>query len=40
MSDGTIRYVCRLLRAALQDAVAEDDILTENVAKGLRMDHK
>jgi hypothetical protein len=40
MSDGTIRYVHRLLRAALQDAVAEDDILTENVAKGLQMDHK
>jgi integrase len=40
MSDGTIRYVHRLLRAALQDAMAEDEILTENVAKGLRMDHK
>ena len=40
VSDGTIRYLHRLLRAALQDAVSEDELLTENVAKRLRMDHK
>lgn len=40
VSDGTVRYLHRLLRAALQDAVSEDEILTENVAKKLRMDHK
>src|SRR6266567_2904985 len=37
VSDGTIRYLHRLLRAALQDAVNEDELLTENVAKRLRM---
>jgi integrase len=40
VSDGTIRYLHRLLRAALQDAVSEDEILTENVAKKLRIDHR
>ncbi|MEV4266377.1 site-specific integrase [Kribbella sp. NPDC049584] len=40
VSDGTVRYLHRVLRAALQDAVTEDEILTENVAKKLRMDHK
>ncbi len=40
VSDGTIRYLHRLLRAALQDAVNEDELLTENVAKRLRMNHK
>jgi integrase len=40
VSDGTVRYLHRLLRAVLQDAVSEDEILTENVAKKLRMDHK
>jgi integrase len=40
VSDGTVRYLHRLLRAALHDAVTEDELLTENVAKRLRMDHK
>ena len=40
VSDGTIRYLHRLLRAALQDAVNEDELLTENVTKRLRMNHK
>ncbi|GAB3815031.1 tyrosine-type recombinase/integrase [Kribbella italica] len=40
VSDGTVRYLHRLLRAALQDAVSEDEILTENVAKKLRLNHK
>ncbi len=40
VSDGTVRYLHRLLRAALQDAVTEDELLTENVAKRLRMNHK
>ncbi|WP_410794050.1 tyrosine-type recombinase/integrase [Kribbella sp. C-35] len=40
VSDGTVRYLHRVLRGALQDAVAEDEILTENVAQKLRMDHK
>jgi integrase len=40
VSDGTIRYLHRLLRAALQDAVSEDELLTENVAKKLRIDHR
>lgn len=40
MSDGTVRYLHRLLRAALQHAVSEDEILTENIAKKLRLNHK
>jgi integrase len=40
VSDGTVRYLHRLLRAALQDAMAEDELVTENVAKRLRMDHR
>jgi hypothetical protein len=40
VSDGTVRYLHRLLRALLQDAVSEDELLSENVAKKLRMDHK
>ncbi len=40
VSDGTVRYLHRLLRALLQDAVSEDEVLSENVAKKLRMDHK
>jgi integrase len=40
VSDGTIRYAHRLLRAALQDAVTEEELITVNVAKGLRIDHR
>lgn len=40
VSDGTVRYLHRLLRAALQDAVSGDEILTENIAKKLRLNHK
>ncbi|WP_329483422.1 site-specific integrase [Kribbella sp. NBC_01484] len=40
VSDGTVRYLHRLLRAVLQDAVSEDEILTENIAKKLRLNHK
>lgn len=40
VSDGTIRYIHRLLRTMLQDAVSTDELLTENVAKGLKLDHK
>ncbi|MBT8226065.1 MAG: site-specific integrase [Dactylosporangium sp.] len=36
LSDGTIRYIHRVLRVALQDAVL-DGILTTNVAKNLRL---
>jgi integrase len=39
LSDGSVRYVHRLLRAALQDAVAEDLVPT-NVAKTLRISHR
>lgn len=39
ISDGTIRYVHRVLRAALQDAVSEG-ILTNNVAKNLRLSQR
>jgi integrase len=40
VSDGTIRYLHRLLRAALQDAVSEEGLLTDNVAKNLRLQHR
>jgi integrase len=36
LGDGTIRYIHRVLRVALQDAVL-DGILTQNVAKNLRL---
>ena len=39
ISDGTIRYVHRILRSALQDAVSEG-ILTQNVAKNLRLSQR
>ncbi len=39
LSDGSIRYVHRLLRAALQDAVT-DGLLAQNPAKSLRLAHR
>ena len=39
VSDGTILALHRLLRVILQDAVSQDELLTENVAKGLKLDH-
>lgn len=39
VSDGTVRYVHRILRAALQDAVSEG-FLTQNVAKNLRLSQR
>ncbi|GAA5197987.1 hypothetical protein GCM10023322_70420 [Rugosimonospora acidiphila] len=36
LSDGTIRYIHRVLRVALQDAIL-DGLLTHNVAKNLRL---
>jgi integrase len=36
LSDGTIRYIHRVLRVALQDAIL-DGLLTQNVAKNLRL---
>ncbi|MGH3428290.1 MAG: site-specific integrase, partial [Mycobacteriales bacterium] len=39
LSDATIRYLHRILRTALQDAVI-DGILVQNVAKELRLAHK
>ena len=39
LSDGSVRYAHRLLRAALEDAVA-DDLLTSNPAKGLKISHR
>lgn len=40
VSDGTIRAVHRVLRAALQDAVTEEATLAENPAKNLRLNHR
>lgn len=39
VADGTIRYLHRILRAALQDAVAED-VLTQNAAKNVRLSQR
>jgi integrase len=39
LSDGSIRYAHRLLRAALQDAVTEE-LLASNPAKALRISHR
>jgi integrase len=39
LSDGSIRAIHRLIRAALQDAITEG-ILVTNVAKNLRLGHK
>jgi integrase len=39
LSDGSVRYAHRLVRAALQDAVA-DDMIPSNAAKGLRISHR
>ncbi len=39
LSDASIRYVHRLLRAALQDAVVEE-LLPRNAAKNLRISHR
>ncbi|MFG3700846.1 tyrosine-type recombinase/integrase [Micromonospora sp. NPDC047620] len=39
LSDGSIRYAHRLLRAALQDAVTEE-LLGSNPAKALRISHR
>ena len=39
LSDGSVRYAHRLLRAALQDAVVEE-LLATNPAKGLRISHR
>jgi integrase len=39
LSDGSIRYAHRLLRAALQDAVIED-LVSANVARNLRISHR
>jgi integrase len=36
LSDGTVRYIHRVVRVALQDAIL-DGLLTHNVAKNLRM---
>jgi integrase len=38
-STGTILALHRLLRVILQDAVTQDELLTDNVAKGLKLDH-
>lgn len=35
-----VQYLHRLLRAVLHAAVSEDEILTENTAKKLRLNHK
>ena len=40
LSDGTIRAVHRLFRTVLQDAVSEDGILGENVARNLRLNYR
>lgn len=40
LSDGTIRYLHRILRTALQVAVTEEELLAENPAKGLRLNHR
>ena len=40
VSDGTVRVLHRVLRAALQDAVTEEAILAENPAKNLRLNHR
>lgn len=40
VSDGTIRYLHRIVRTALQAAVTEEGILAENVAKNLRLKHR
>jgi integrase len=40
VSDGTVRGLHRVLRAALQDAVTEEAILAENPAKNLRLNHR
>lgn len=39
LSDGSIRYAHRLLRAALQDAVTEE-LVASNPAKALRISHQ
>ena len=39
LSDGSIRYAHRVIRAAFQDAVS-DDLIASNVAKGLRISHR
>lgn len=39
LGDGTIRYIHRVIRVALQDAVL-DGILTQNVAKNLRLNYR
>src|SRR5690606_5965734 len=39
LSDGSVRYAHRLLRAALEDAVVEELIAT-NPAKSLRISHR
>jgi integrase len=39
LSDASIRYVHRLLRAALQDAVIEE-LIASNVARNLRISHR
>jgi integrase len=39
LSDGSVRYAHRLLRAALQDAVV-DDLVPANVARNLRVSHR
>jgi integrase len=39
LGDGTVRYIHRVLRVALQDAIL-DGLLTQNVAKNLRLNFK
>jgi integrase len=39
LSDGSVRYAHRLVRAVLQDAVVED-LLPSNVARNLRISHR
>jgi hypothetical protein len=39
LADGSIRYVHRILRAAMQDAVV-DGLLNQNAARNLRLNHR